>query len=294
MAPTKTLLGLPKHFTRQFLFLIGLAMMTVDDAAARSWTVHDLVAANDPRPRSLFSEEYVYQLTGDTVAVFTAPSRWDRQDWLTFSALGTAVAASSIYDHQIKVESQEERNRKRDTFAHNFQNLGSQYSWIIIGGFASYGYWKADAVATATAGDAIAASLIASGLVSPLIKYSVGRERPNKTSQTFSFKPFSGNASFPSGHTTQAFVIATVIAEHYPAWWMQTLAYGSAAMVGYSRIEQNMHFASDVTAGAALGWSVARMIVHRHKETSSASTAHFELEPVYGKKFVGMSMSRDY
>jgi len=275
------------------MFFTGFGF-NVAHAAEHSWNIHDLIAEKDPRPNNLFSTDYVHQVAGDTLAVFTAPSRWEKEDWLTFAALGTAVAASSAFDHQIKVESQEERSRKKDTFAQNFQNLGSQYSWIIIGGFATYGYWRSDTEATATAGDALAASLIASGLVTPIIKIAAGRERPNKTSQTFNFKPFSGNASFPSGHTTQAFVIATVIAEHYPAWWMQTLAYGSAAMVGYSRIEQNMHFASDVVAGAAIGWSVTRMIVHRHPTKPHRDAAHFEIVPSYGNKFTGLVLSKDY
>lgn len=276
------------------IFAIAGVIFSLPAASAHEWNVHDLIAEKDPRPNNLFSTDYVHQVAGDTVAVFTAPSRWEKDDWLTFATLSTAVAASSVYDHQIKAESQEERSRKKDTFAQNFQNLGSQYSWIIIGGFATYGYWRSDSEATATAGDAITASLIASGLVAPILKFTAGRERPNKTPQTFKFKPFSGNLSFPSGHTTQAFVLATVIAEHYPAWWVQTFAYGSAAMVGYSRIEQNMHFASDVVAGAAIGWSTARMIVHRHRTNPPHGTVHFEVVPVYGSEFTGLMFSKVY
>ena len=42
------------------------------------------------------------------------------------------------------------------------------------------------------------------------------------------------------------------------------LCYGGAGLVGYARIEQNAHYASDVVAGSLLGWSVARAVVHRH------------------------------
>jgi hypothetical protein len=80
----------------------------------------------------------------------------------------------------------------------------------------------------------------------------------------FQFKPFSNNQSFPSGHSSQAFAVATAIAENYPVWWVQTLCYGGAGLVGYARIEQNAHYASDVVAGALLGWAVAHAVVHRH------------------------------
>ena len=71
-------------------------------------------------------------------------------------------------------------------------------------------------------------------------------------------------SSFPSGHASQAFAVATAIAENYPVWWVQTLCYGGAGLVGYARIEQNDHYASDVVAGSLLGWAVARAVVHRH------------------------------
>ena len=42
-------------------------------------------------------------------------------------------------------------------------------------------------------------------------------------------------------------------------------------MVGYARIEQNAHYTSDVVAGAVLGWSVARAVVHRHQAKPSST-----------------------
>jgi membrane-associated phospholipid phosphatase len=112
--------------------------------------------------------------------------------------------------------------------------------------------------------DALTASIIGPGIIGTSVKYVVGRVRPNSATNTFEFKPFSGNQSFPSGHVTQAFTVATAIAENYPEWWVQALCYGGAGFVGYVRIEQNAHYTSDVLAGALLGWSVAREVVHRH------------------------------
>ena len=112
--------------------------------------------------------------------------------------------------------------------------------------------------------DGIAASIIAGGLITPGLKIAFGRERPSTSTSTYRFKPFSTNASFPSGHATEAFAVATAIAENYPALWVKCLAYGTAGLVGYARVEQNAHFASDVVAGSLIGWSVARGVVHRN------------------------------
>jgi hypothetical protein len=89
--------------------------------------------------------------------------------------------------------------------------------------------------------NASTASIIGPGLIGTSPKYAVGRVRPNTATNAFQFKPFSNNQSFPSGHASQAFAVATAIAENYPVWWVQTLCYGGAGLVGYARIEQNAH-----------------------------------------------------
>ncbi|HEX7363289.1 MAG TPA: phosphatase PAP2 family protein [Bryobacteraceae bacterium] len=75
---------------------------------------------------------------------------------------------------------------------------------------------------------------------------------------------FWSNSSFPSGHTIAAFSIATVIARRYRAHkWIPYVAYGAAALIGFSRISESAHFPSDVFVGAALGYSITRFTVLR-------------------------------
>jgi|SRR5580693_3648686 hypothetical protein len=56
----------------------------------------------------------------------------------------------------------------------------------------------------------------------------------------------------PSGHASEAFTVATAIAENYPLWWVQILCYDGIGLVGHARIEQNAHYASDFVAGSLL------------------------------------------
>ena len=74
-------------------------------------------------------------------------------------------------------------------------------------------------------------------------------------------------SAFPSGHTTFAFSVATVIARRYGRnhRWVPWVAYGTAATIGFSRITLQAHFPSDVFLGAALGYSVARFDVLRNR-----------------------------
>ena len=136
------------------------------------------------------------------------------------------------------------------------------------------------------------ASFIAAGLITPSLKFIVGRERPSTTTATFRFKPFSGNYSFPSGHATQAFAVATAVAENYPIWWVEGLAYGSATLIGYARIEQNAHYASDVVGGALIGWSVAHAIVRRHN--APPKSAHLDWSPYANGRVSGLLFLKSF
>jgi membrane-associated phospholipid phosphatase len=76
--------------------------------------------------------------------------------------------------------------------------------------------------------------------------------------------PLRGDGSFPSGHTIAAFSVATVIARRYGNHkWVPYVAYGAAALVGFSRLCLSAHFSSDVFMGAALGYSISRFAVLR-------------------------------
>jgi len=82
-----------------------------------------------------------------------------------------------------------------------------------------------------------------------LLKYGVSRERPDG----------SNSMSFPSGHTSTAFSLATVAEQHY-GWKVGVPAYALASCIGLTRIEQNRHYLSDVLAGATLGVIVGRTV----------------------------------
>lgn len=84
-------------------------------------------------------------------------------------------------------------------------------------------------------------ALLRTEVVTHSLKFSVNAERPNGASQ-----------SFPSGHTAAAFTGAEFIRKQY-GWAMGSVAYASAAYVGWSRVVSSHHWARDVYAGAAIG-----------------------------------------
>ncbi len=70
--------------------------------------------------------------------------------------------------------------------------------------------------------------------------------------------------SFPSGHTSQSFFIATLMAQHFHAsLWVAFLLYAIALLVGLTRMYVGAHYPRDVMAGSILGsaWGLLGAIV---------------------------------
>jgi membrane-associated phospholipid phosphatase len=63
----------------------------------------------------------------------------------------------------------------------------------------------------------------------------------------------STGKSLPSGHTSQAFALATTLSLQYKKWYVVVPAYLWAGSVGYSRMYLGKHYPTDVLAGAVLG-----------------------------------------
>ncbi|WP_296403238.1 phosphatase PAP2 family protein [Psychrobacter sp.] len=85
-------------------------------------------------------------------------------------------------------------------------------------------------------------SFAANAVTTYALKKSIDKERPDH----------SDNESFPSGHTSLAFQGASFIHKRY-GFEYSIPAYIGATFVGYSRVEADKHYTSDVLAGAALG-----------------------------------------
>ena len=97
------------------------------------------------------------------------------------------------------------------------------------------------------------ATLLSSTALLHLLKQVVGRLRPRVWFSDGHYGldwPFAGFPadSFPSGHTQVAFAVAVAIALAAPRWAL--VVYLLAALVGLSRIVNEMHYLSDVVAAA--------------------------------------------
>ena len=237
---------------------------------------------------NLLSPEYGKLVLDDTWYVLSSPTRWNERDWIVAGlGVGSALAVGIWADKPIKEELQEHSGGANDDVAKAFEPFGREYSFAVLGAFELGGIAFHDDKSRAVAHDGLASSIIA-GAITLSLQLATGRSRPRESDEPDHFSPFSNRRSFPSGHTTQAFAVASVIAEHYDSPLIKIGSYGTASMVGYARMERNGHWASDVLVGALIGTFVGRTVVHFNKDK------RYELSPIVDGDMIGAKVTHTF
>ena len=98
------------------------------------------------------------------------------------------------------------------------------------------------------------------------LKYLVDRARPyDRYPDRVHPYSYESSPSFPSSHTSTAFALATSLCIKYPKWYVIAPSALWACSVGVSRMNEGVHYPTDVLAGAAIGigCSVANVYINR-------------------------------
>jgi membrane-associated phospholipid phosphatase len=205
----------------------------------------------------------------DQKRIWTLPWRLGHGNDLLPTAAVLGVTAGLVALDPIDT-----RYFRRTSSFHQFNHVVSGINTSLVIGlipasFYALGLIKRDSYAQQTAllaGEAI----VSSGIVTVVMKDVGRRLRPvdippnGNFSDTWfkSKRSWIDNGSFPSEHTVAAFSVAAVIARRYGTHkWVPYVAYGTAGLIGFSRLTLSGHFASDVFMGAALGYSITRFAV---------------------------------
>ncbi|HYH81913.1 MAG TPA: phosphatase PAP2 family protein [Longimicrobium sp.] len=187
-------------------------------------------------------------------------------DRLLWAGAGAALAGSLLLDRAIERRVPEGGGTRLE-WASDRLNYGGRPQIAAIGlGVAWAGGKLAGSPRTAEAVEHVGIALLASGVANGVVKVGVGRERPAFTDDPHRYRPFNRRdrwQSFPSGHATVAFSLAASISEEARTPWVTAATYGTAALVGWSRVYEDRHWASDVVGGALVGVVGSRYAIHR-------------------------------
>ena len=198
--------------------------------------------------------------------------RW----WQPVLVVG-AIATASLADGAINDWAQDHRTPQSDDLARVFRYGGeAKVTFGISGGIVVAGTIVGDPELQRSGGRVLL-SLLAAEAATLAVKFSAGRFRPAETDNPYVFKPFSGHDSFPSGHTTLAFALATSLSNEIDNGWASAAMYTFATGTAWSRLNDQRHWFSDVLAGATVGITAATL-VHRHPPKLLAEPNGMRLE----------------
>lgn len=170
---------------------------------------------------------------------------------LGFAIQTTVVLDQSGADHEIQ---KEVKNSLK-----GYGKIGTYGGvWYTIAGITLSTYIVGrlrDDEKMIDAGKALIESQIITQIATSALKFAVRRRRPDGSERT----------SFPSGHASASFALASTIDSLY-GHKIGIPLHAFAGFVGFTRLSENKHFASDVLFGAALGTSIGMATAKVYKK----------------------------
>ncbi|MEL7834191.1 phosphatase PAP2 family protein [Fodinibius sp. Rm-B-1B1-1] len=131
-------------------------------------------------------------------------------------------------------------------------------------------------------------SLVMTNLTVNAGKFLFARKRPHTNEGPYEMEFAElGHTSLPSGHTATAFALVTPWVIYYPnvfTYSMMAIPVGTAI----ARVAKGRHWLSDVTAGAAIGFSMGYYLSKKHLNIQSK---RFEITPSAGSNSVALRVN---
>lgn len=236
----------------------------------------------------------VKQFYYDGKNLFLTPFHWEKKERLKFLAIASITAGLFLVDKELQQVAQRNRSDFSDDLARFVTPSEHIYPQVVISGFYLGGLIFNRKKEKDTAWYLLEALMFTQG-ITQVVKYSVGRARPFADKgayhfEGFRFSPSSYSLSFPSGHASTAFSLASVIAEQYDNRLIDWAAYSLAFLAAWARVNDNVHFTSDVFFGGVLGTWVGKTIVRLNKNKDDKSK-ELSIHPKIGLNSIEVSLS---
>jgi len=240
-----------------------------------------------------FNKEYIVSYWTDTKTIASEPFRWKGKQWGIFAGLAGVWAVTYVYDEEIFDYFQRNRTTTKDNISKYLIEPWGRgvYSLPLLARIYLTGLKNDHHRNVALTG---IKAFVLSGGASFILKHMFHRHRPgdNEPPHPYLWEgpfPFTTDyTSFPSGHTTTAFAIASVLTQGYKGkLWIGLTSYSIATLVGLSRINDGKHWATDVIAGAALGTFIGTVL----GRVNFKNKKNLQISPTAFRGGYGMSLS---
>jgi len=261
--------------TKHIILAISLFLLNIFD--------FNLCAQDSLATKQSISSILISDVVGfgeDAVSFYSAPLNFSKHELLYTVTTAAGVGLLMYFDEDL--HNKIGRGTIK-TLNNDFWDIPTRYgiaAYANIAALSTYAaglfFHKDDVRVT---GKLMFESLSISGVTVVLARYIFARNRPYSGEGQWKFNWFKWNneiESFPSGHTTVAFALSTVLAERIDNNWARLGLYGLASLTAFARVYNNQHWTSDVFVGALLGFVTGMHVINKEKlRTNPAAAKNF-------------------
>ena len=229
--------------------------------------------------------------------LFKSPFQFDSYDLLITGSILAVTAASFPIDQPIRSGVATNHNKSLDKLSFYTEKFGNpKYGTILSGVLYGGGLIFGDNYIRQT-GQMLAEAMLFNGIITTGAKMMLGRGRPyiNKGSyklEMFEFEYEFEETSLPSGHTSTAFTVATVLSQRIDNIYASIALYSAASLTAFQRIYADKHWFSDTILGAAIGTAVGLKVVKLHEgDSSSNNKIHYSIYPQMSTSQYGLGFA---
>ncbi len=212
-------------------------------------------------------KEQTVRLGDEALEVVKTPVDTDGYGFVGTLAVAGAVGLTYVFDDDIRTKLQGSKSRGLDKATDAGTLIGDPFLHIgiaaaVYGGgiFAESPRWK-------ETGEMLGETILLADATTFVLKETIGRARPFVKGDKGSFTPGRFKTdydSMPSMHTSSSFAMASIMAATSESMAAKVFFYSAATFVGFSRMYQDKHWASDVLLGAAIGELCGRIVIANH------------------------------
>lgn len=225
----------------------------------------------------------------DGVKLITAPASFDQKDWIITAGIIGGTALSFLADTNIRNGIHNHHTKGMNNFTDIGKYYGNGLYPAILGGLIYFSGKAMKNNDVASTGRMMIESLVYAGIITTILKVSLGRSRPYMNEGNTHFLGFqlnNDNMSFPSGHVTVAFAVSSVLAAKIDNVYASVFLFGLAGLTAFQRIYEDQHWFSDTVFAATVSTIVGRAIVNydedREKERNGSSISFYPVIQSHG------------
>jgi len=204
-----------------------------------------------------------------------SPFNWTPEDYLLTGIIAGTTALSFGVDNQVRNSVKKFHSTPMDRFTNVGEKFGKgKYAPLLSGLFYAGGLIIEDKEIRQT-GLILIEAIVLNAMVTQGLKMTFGRARPylnegNLDIDFLTFEMDEEDYSMPSGHTSNAFTIATVLSERINNIYASIAFYSLAGLTAFQRIYADQHWFSDTVLAAATGTLIGLKVVKLNSEKNQS------------------------